>query len=215
MAENRERIYEEDIPTEQPSSPHEARIPCPHAHTLRPRADQPSPWQGPQVPFRLNPDGVQDVERLKSHSDFVTVFKRRRKVVANDIVVHYLMRGDTASLNRVEHAKSVELADDSGDGVASSRRLGLAVSKAVGNAVMRNAVKRRFRVLARTHESKLPPDCDIVMRAKPSAASASYQALDAQVSRLFHDISAKVKAKSGTASATGAKTGNASAGDRL
>ncbi|MCI1798065.1 MAG: ribonuclease P protein component [Bifidobacterium sp.] len=149
------------------------------------------------------------MERLKSHSDFVTVLKRRRKVVANDIVVHYLMRGDTASLNRVE------LADDSGDGVASSRRLGLAVSKAVGNAVMRNAVKRRFRVLARTHESKLPPDCDIVMRAKPSAASASYQALDAQVSRLFRDISAKVKAKSGTASATGAKTGNALAGDRL
>lgn len=182
MAENRELTYEEDIPTEQPSPPHEARVPRAHADSFRPCADQPSPWQGPSVPFRLNPDGVQDVERLKSHSDFVTVLKCRRKVVANDIVVHYLMHGDTAS-----HAENV---GNTGE-IAPSRRLGLAVSKAVGNAVTRNAVKRRFRVLARIHEGKLPADCDIVMRAKPSAAAASYQALDVQVSKLFQDIGTK------------------------
>jgi ribonuclease P protein component len=179
MAENRELTYEEDIPTEQPSSPHEARIPCAHADSFRPRADQPPPQQGPQVPFRLRSNGVVDVERLQSHRDFVTVLKRRRKVAAKDIVVHYLMRGDTAF---------------QADNVASVRRLGLAVSKAVGNAVVRNGVKRRFRVLARMHEDALPPGCDIVMRAKPGAASASFRSLDAQVAKSFDDIRAKTSA---------------------
>ncbi|MCI1219724.1 MAG: ribonuclease P protein component [Bifidobacterium sp.] len=117
------------------------------------------------------------MERLQSHRDFVAVLKSRRKVVAKDIVVHYLMRGDTVFPTNIVGLPS--------------RRLGLAVSKAVGNAVARNGVKRRFRVLARAHEAVLPADCDIVMRAKPGAASASFQSLDMQVSELFRDVRAK------------------------
>ena len=41
--------YEEDVPAEQPSSPHEARLPPAHAHPFWPCGDQPSPCQGPQA----------------------------------------------------------------------------------------------------------------------------------------------------------------------
>jgi ribonuclease P protein component len=68
-------------------------------------------------------------------------------------------------------------------------RLGLAVSKSVGNAVTRNAVKRRFRVLARRYEAYLPEGSDVVLRARPTAASADFSALDEQVQRLFTKIS--------------------------
>ena len=111
------------------------------------------------------------MERLKSHGEFVTVLKRRRKVARNDIVVHFLVRGDSCS--------------------SAQRRLGLAVSKSVGNAVVRNAVKRRFRVLARQYEDQLPQCCDVVMRAKPSASSASFQSLDEQVRSAFGSIARK------------------------
>lgn len=79
-------------------------------------------------------------------------------------------------------------------GLVSSKgrkRLGLAVTKSVGNAVKRNAVKRRFRVLARTYEELLPSKCaiDIVMRAKPGAYAVEFQDLDAQVAKLFAKIS--------------------------
>ncbi|OZG65241.1 ribonuclease P protein component [Bifidobacterium eulemuris] len=111
------------------------------------------------------------MERLKSHRDFVTVLKRRRKVSRNDIVVHFVVRDDSSSLRE--------------------RRLGLAVSKSVGNAVARNAVKRRFRVLARQYEDELPERCDVVMRAKPSAATASFQSLDEQVRSSFGAIARK------------------------
>lgn len=116
------------------------------------------------------------VERLKSHRDFVAVLKRRRRVSREDIVVHYLMRDDAmASDSTTEYG----------------RRVGLAVSKAVGNAVTRNAVKRRFRVLARKYESLLPESCDIVLRAKPSAAHAEFASLDLQMKACFEAVRRK------------------------
>lgn len=109
------------------------------------------------------------MERLKSHRDFVGVLKRRYKVSGKDVVVHYVVRNDSES----------------------SRRLGLAVSKSVGHAVTRNAVKRRFRVLSRQYEELLPECCDVVLRAKPSAAAASFASLESQVSSLFSAVARK------------------------
>lgn len=51
--------------------------------------------------------------------------------------------------------------------------VGFVVSKAVGNAVVRNRVKRRLRHLAREHVSLLPGSCVLVVRALPCSASAS------------------------------------------
>jgi ribonuclease P protein component len=71
--------------------------------------------------------------------------------------------------------------------------LGLAVSKNVGNAVMRNHVKRRFRQLAKEYESQLPEQCDIVIRAKPRAGKASFAMLQTQVQRLFTEIGTRAQ----------------------
>lgn len=117
------------------------------------------------------------MERLKSHSEFVAVLKRRHKVSRNDIVVHYLVRDDSHTRHPV---------------VPEARRMGLAVSKSVGNAVTRNTVKRRFRVLARAYEDRLPEGCDIVMRAKPSAADAPFDSLDGQVASAFAKIAERI-----------------------
>jgi len=56
-------------------------------------------------------------------------------------------------------------------------RVGFVVSKAVGDAVTRNRVKRRLRHLAREHVSSLPGSAVLVVRALPAAAEASYDAL--------------------------------------
>lgn len=60
--------------------------------------------------------------------------------------------------------------------------VGFVVSKAVGNAVIRNRVKRRMRAIVATHMSDLPAGALIVVRALPESATADYARLDADLS---------------------------------
>lgn len=66
-------------------------------------------------------------------------------------------------------------------------RFGLAVSRQVGNAVARNRVKRWLREAIRHERSGLPL-VDVVIVARPSAATAGYEGLRASVRRAFHRI---------------------------
>ena len=67
-------------------------------------------------------------------------------------------------------------------------RVGFVVSKAVGNAVVRNRVKRRLRHLAREHVSSLPGSAVLVVRALPDAAAAAYPELGADLTRCLERV---------------------------
>ena len=60
-------------------------------------------------------------------------------------------------------------------------RAGFVVSRAVGNAVVRNRVRRRLRVLVREYLSSLPRGSLLVVRAHPQAATASQADLAAEL----------------------------------
>ena len=51
------------------------------------------------------------------------------------------------------------------------------VPKTVGNAVLRNVVRRQLRHAVRERLPGLPPQVDIVVRALPGSASRSYAQL--------------------------------------
>ena len=58
------------------------------------------------------------------------------------------------------------------DGVGrQGPRVGFVVSRALGNAVTRNRVKRRLRHLAAAHLANTPDGIDIVVRALPRAVT--------------------------------------------
>ncbi len=72
-------------------------------------------------------------------------------------------------------------------------RVGFVVSKAVGNAVVRNRVKRRLRHLTREHLpalAALPGSAVLVVRALPPAAGSSYAQLGADLQRCLGKVSA-------------------------
>jgi ribonuclease P protein component len=52
-------------------------------------------------------------------------------------------------------------------------RVGFVVSKAVGGAVVRNRTKRVLRHLVAARLGRIPPGCDLVVRANPAAADAT------------------------------------------
>lgn len=67
-------------------------------------------------------------------------------------------------------------------------RAGFVVSKAVGNAVVRNRVKRRLRHLVRARLASLPESADLVVRALPAAAAASGPELASDLDRCLRRV---------------------------
>jgi ribonuclease P protein component len=101
-------------------------------------------------------------ERLQHASDFQRVFKYGTKRVAPLFVLYML------------------------PGLRPWSRLGIAVSKRVGNAVVRNRVKRRIRELFRQHKSQLTLPYDVVFVARRRAAGASLGEYTQQFLALLH-----------------------------
>ena len=99
-------------------------------------------------------------QRLRRSDDFAAAIRGGRRVGRGTVVVHLLLEEPVR---------------------ASAARAGFVVSKAVGNAVIRNQVRRRLRHLVRPVLDELPESAMLVVRALPAAADASYATLGADL----------------------------------
>ncbi|MGA5305255.1 ribonuclease P protein component [Nucisporomicrobium flavum] len=99
-------------------------------------------------------------QRLRRSTDFAAAVRGGRRAGRGTVVVHLVVD---------EPAQ------------ASEARAGFVVSKAVGNAVVRNKVRRRLRHLVRPRLSELPAGTSLVVRALPASASASFERLGADL----------------------------------
>ena len=91
---------------------------------------------------------------IKKNSDFQTVYRTARSY-ANKQLVMYVKRTD--SLNN---------------------RIGISVSKKVGNSIVRHHVTRLIRESFRLHESTLEKGLDIVVVARPAAKESDYKTIE-------------------------------------
>ena len=76
-------------------------------------------------------------------------------------------------------------------------RLGLSVSKKVGNAVTRNAVRRRLREVFHSTIERIPGSFDLVVSAKPGAAGATFEELSQEFLRALGKIGGSDKRRKG------------------
>jgi len=88
--------------------------------------------------------------RLKRSKDFRRAYQKG-KYCANPYLVVYYVRNDQGGL-----------------------RIGFSVSKKIGQAVVRNRVKRQLREICRLNESIFPPGYDLVFVARAKIKEADY-----------------------------------------
>ncbi len=69
---------------------------------------------------------------------------------------------------------------------SGEKRLGVAVSKKVGNAVKRNRIKRLLREFFRLNKEGLPDSKDMVIIAKKDVSSLTYQGVCFELAGLLN-----------------------------
>ncbi len=106
--------------------------------------------------------------RLHTSAEIRSVARSGRRFVGRDVILH------------IKYDRTSQRAP----------RACVIVSKAVGNAVVRNVVRRRLRESMRTVIAGLPTGVDIVVRARESASASSFHSLVSQVNQLLVQWSA-------------------------
>lgn len=109
--------------------------------------------------------------RLRSTRDFTRVRQVGRTYAAAHLVVSV-----------AQHAEAVGL--DSPQ-LPPPSRVGFVVGKRVGNAVVRNRVRRRLREVMRARLPQVAPGWDVVVAARAGAASNSTARLDSELNGLL------------------------------
>ena len=94
---------------------------------------------------------MQRKHRLSRSRDFDAVYRHGRSVSTRFLTLYWFKRDE-----------------EPGD-----PRLGLAVPRAAGNAVVRNRIKRQLRELWRARLERVPPGRDYVLKVRPGLPEAA------------------------------------------
>jgi len=166
--------HEENLSAESYQTAAKARISGAHEDPSGSRHPEATTFQGPQAPGGLGRIQIsvtrrtgrfKPVDRILESRDFRRISREGRRTAAHDFVL-------ILSASREDDGR---------------RRLGVSVSRRVGNAVVRNYVKRCVREWFRRERERLPRSSDVVVIARRPAADLDSrqiaQALDELVAR--------------------------------
>src|SRR5256714_2070804 len=140
-------MREEDVPAEQPEAEEDPRLPDPDAYPRRPGGHRPPARQGSLQSLSL-------IWRVRDRAMFRAIAHGRRR------------RCGALQVSAAVVSTHPE-----------PPRIAFAVGRQVGNAVVRNRVRRRLRVAVREHHAQLQPGWGYLVRAAPRAAGDTYREL--------------------------------------
>ena len=111
--------------------------------------------------------------RIVRADDYRNTVRRGRKSATAHCVVYLRMRNGASG------------ADASSASGPVPARFGFIVSKAVGNAVTRNTIRRRLKAIAHENLESVPSGTDVVIRALPSVVEVGWPILLDEITRVM------------------------------
>jgi len=150
------------LSAEQPSSCKDPRFPCTHAYPRRPRNLGCSSQQGSHRTKRLEAQLLPRDNRLTSGDDIRDVVRNGKRFSNQLLTLHFLKSEET--------------------------KFAIIVSKALGNAVQRNLVKRRSRAALQILIDSYSPQTRAVLRMRPEASSAKWPELLSAITELVKKV---------------------------
>ena len=172
--------HEAHIPAWGPQEGPHSRFPRPHGHGRRPEGPFCASRQGPQAPHPLT-GSLTDSDAESGVAMPAAKFPRSARLLSK--------AGFDSAFGGVRRHSDLFTAHvriNSGE----RARLGLAIGRRVSKrAVDRNLLKRLVREAFRQIAASLPV-CDLVVTAKPGAASATRAELRGDLDRLFRRVAA-------------------------
>jgi ribonuclease P protein component len=153
-------INEADVPAEQPAAETHTRLSGSHEHGSRASGIETSACQRPQTAhsrgsteaaiLTRSDRSLPRSRRIRKRAEYLKLQRSGQRRVCRSFVVITGIAGRQGS------------------------RIGITASRRTGGAVVRNRIKRLVREFFRVHRRSLMPERDVLVIARPQAASLSF-----------------------------------------
>lgn len=100
--------------------------------------------------------------RLRNRRDFSYIYRSGKSFANQQLILYW---------NRQLKAEPI--------------RLGVSASKKIGNAVVRNRMRRKMKEIVRLHIDHIKPQLDLIIIVRKPAVTMSYQQLERSVQHLL------------------------------
>ncbi len=101
---------------------------------------------------------------MRKHADFQLVYQQPKKTFSGNLTALYRLRAEDET---------------------SGPRIGFAVGKVLGGAVVRNRIRRRLRAAAGRYIAGVDRPIDIVLHPRKSVLDMDFLKLEAEIQQLF------------------------------
>lgn len=118
---------------------------------------------------------MEKIKSLKKNKEFQQVFKNGKSAANRQFVVYVLQKKEQPYL-----------------------KIGLSVSKKIGNAVVRNRVKRLIREVVRDKQAILRTGCDIVVIARKPTCDMDFHQTHKSLMHVFKRAGLLMKTRGGS-----------------
>ncbi|MEO6828498.1 MAG: ribonuclease P protein component [Acidobacteriaceae bacterium] len=146
----------------------------------------------PAIPANPGRQGAGAMPRamwLRKHAEYQRVYKEGKRQSLPLMTYFFARRAPAGEIPASAMEKR--------PGVQSGPRVGLTTGRVLGNAVVRNRIKRRMRAAVRLHQAELRADVDVILHPRRTVMDVEYSRIERDVLRAFRSVQAAMRPDSG------------------